>query len=72
MLDRTDLERVIGLITSRGCRLLLDETYREMTFGETLPVAASLNPRVISASSLSKTYGLPGIRIGWLVCQTKS
>lgn len=71
ILDRTDLERVIGLITSRGCRLLLDETYREMTFGETLPVAASLNPRVISASSLSKTYGLPGIRIGWLVCQDK-
>ena len=38
-----------------------------MTFGEPLPVAASLSDRVISVSSLSKTYGLPGIRVGWLV-----
>ena len=40
-----------------------------MTFGEKLPLAASLSPRAISVSSLSKTYGLPGIRMGWLVCR---
>ena len=55
-----------------GARLLLDETYREMTFGEPLPVAASLSPSVISVSSLSKTYGLPGIRIGWLVTRDRA
>jgi aspartate/methionine/tyrosine aminotransferase len=71
MLDRGELEGVIEMVTSKGCRLLLDETYREMAFGEALPVAGSLSPRVISVSSLSKTYGLPGIRIGWLVCQDK-
>src|SRR5690349_24798185 len=38
-----------------------------MTFGEALPVAAGLSERVISVTSLSKTYGLPGIRVGWLV-----
>ena len=48
-------------------RLLLDETYREMTFGIPAPMAATLSDRAISVSSLSKADGLPGIRIGWLV-----
>jgi aspartate/methionine/tyrosine aminotransferase len=67
-LSRETLDAVIGLVERHGeARLLVDETYREMTFGEALPVAASLSDRVISVSSLSKTYGLPGIRVGWLV-----
>jgi len=72
MLDEVDLQRIIDIVDEKRCRLLLDETYREMTFGKMLPVAASLSPYIISVSSLSKTYGLPGIRIGWLVCQDKN
>ena len=71
MLDRAGLEAIVAMVASKQCRLLIDETYREMTFGDMLPVAASLNPCVISVSSLSKTYGLPGIRVGWLICQDK-
>lgn len=33
------------------------------------PIAATLDPHVISVSSLSKSYGLPGIRIGWCITQ---
>ena len=69
MLSGARLESLIALAESRGIRLLVDETYREMTYGELLPVAASLSPSVISVSSLSKTYGLPGIRMGWLATQ---
>ncbi len=32
-----------------------------------LPSAASLSPKAISVSSLSKAFGIPGIRIGWLI-----
>ena len=63
------LHSLIALAESRGIKLLVDETYREMTYENMLPVAASLSPAVISVSSLSKTYGLPGIRIGWLATQ---
>lgn len=70
-MDEASLREVIALVERAGARLLVDETYREMTFDEPLPVAASLSPSVISVSSLSKTYGLPGIRIGWLVTRDR-
>jgi aspartate/methionine/tyrosine aminotransferase len=71
-LDDAALREIVGLVERSGARLLIDETYREMTFGEPLPVAAGLGPSVISVSSLSKTYGLPGIRIGWLMTRDRA
>jgi aspartate/methionine/tyrosine aminotransferase len=71
-LSRSTLDAVIALVERHGgARLLIDETYREMTFADTLPIAASLSERVISVTSLSKTYGLPGIRVGWLVTRER-
>lgn len=67
VLDEATLRGAVALAERHGCRLLVDETYREMTFGAPLPSAASLSPAAISVSSLSKTYGLPGIRLGWLL-----
>ena len=70
-MSEADLRSVVGRVEAAGCRLLVDETYREMTFGDPLPVAAALSERAISVSSLSKTYGIPGIRSGWLVCRDR-
>lgn len=66
-MPEADLRRVVRLVEERGLLLLVDETYREMAYGEPPPLAATLSDRAISVSSLSKTYGLPGIRIGWIV-----
>jgi len=42
-------------------------TYREMSVTSFLPIAASMSPLVLSISSLSKAFGIPGIRIGWAI-----
>ena len=65
------LKSVIALSEDKKIPLLVDETYRDMNFDNQLPTAASLSTNVISVSSLSKTYGLPGIRLGWLFCQNQ-
>lgn len=65
MISEEDLREIISLVEERDIYLLFDETYRELEFEKPLPAAASLSPKVISISSMSKCYGLPGIRIGW-------
>ena len=71
MIDSHKLQDVIKLIEQKDTYLLMDETYREMCFGTKLPIAATLSDRVISVSSMSKSYGLPGIRIGWILSKNK-
>lgn len=66
-LDLTTLRRLIKIAEKSGAHLLVDETYREMSFIPKLPVAASLSDRAISVASMSKSYGIPGIRVGWIV-----
>jgi len=42
-----------------------------MNFAGLTPLAASLSPRCISVASLSKSYGLPGIRMGWIITRDR-
>ena len=64
------LRALVELVERHGsARLLVDETYRELAYGETPAPATTLSARVIGVSSLSKAYGLPGLRIGWITCR---
>jgi aspartate/methionine/tyrosine aminotransferase len=65
LMDRATLERIAGL----GIRLFGDEVYRELEHdpADRLPAACELDERAVSLGSISKSYGLPGLRIGWLV-----
>lgn len=68
-ISRETLDQFVALAKQSGCLLLVDETYRDISYTNPLPIAATLGDHVISVSSLSKSYGLPGIRIGWLITQ---
>lgn len=71
-LSSAEMKELVSVAEANNTWLLVDETYRDMVFGEKLPLGATLSERVISVSSLSKTYGLPGIRVGWIICRNKA
>jgi len=62
-------QRVIALAASRGIIVFCDEVYRELEHdpASRLPAACEVYERAVSLGSMSKTYGLPGLRLGWLV-----
>lgn len=68
-LTENELMQFIQLAEEKNIWLVVDETYRGLGFGPVLPLAASLSNKVIGISSLSKAYGLPGLRTGWITCR---
>ena len=63
------IEELITIAAACNARLLVDETYRDVSAVAKPRLAAAIDPRAISVSSMSKAYGLPGIRIGWIICR---
>jgi aspartate/methionine/tyrosine aminotransferase len=60
------LRALYDVVDDAGARLLCDEVYRALA-SDPAPPGASLGSRGISTASLSKAYGLAGLRFGWLV-----
>ncbi len=67
-----DMLRQIGEIARRvGARVLVDEVYLEALFDQPPPFAFHLGEEFITTSSLTKAYGLSGLRCGWIVAEGK-
>jgi aspartate/methionine/tyrosine aminotransferase len=66
-----DLQR---LAQERGIVLFSDEVYRESEHKakDRLPAACDVNETALSLGVLSKTYGLPGLRIGWVASHNQA
>jgi aspartate/methionine/tyrosine aminotransferase len=72
-MSRGTLERVLELAAERDAVLLSDEVYRGLEHDESkrLPAACDLYDRAISLGTVSKAYGLPGLRTGWLASRDR-
>jgi aspartate/methionine/tyrosine aminotransferase len=62
-----DLDEIGRIAERHGARVLVDEVYLDTAaFGPARPAAAR-SPVFISTSSLTKSYGLGGLRCGWAI-----
>ncbi|HEY3119389.1 MAG TPA: aminotransferase class I/II-fold pyridoxal phosphate-dependent enzyme [Vicinamibacteria bacterium] len=68
ILSAAEMREIAGLAARHGTWLVADEVYRgaERDGAETASFWG-MHDRVLITSGLSKAYGLPGLRIGWIV-----
>jgi len=68
LMAQNDFREVNRLAQENGVTLFSDEVYRESEYraADRLPAACDINESAVSLGVMSKTYGLPGLRIGWI------
>ena len=73
MLPPEAFHDLVDLLGRRGIPLFSDEMYRHLEYDpvSTLPAACEVYAQAVSLSGLSKVYGLPGLRIGWLASRDR-
>lgn len=71
LVDNEMLRRIGELARGVGARVLVDEVYLEAMFENAPPSAISLGPEFVVTSSLTKGYGLSGLRCGWIFAEPK-
>jgi aspartate/methionine/tyrosine aminotransferase len=72
--DEVTFRELAALCDERGIRLFCDEVYRgiELDPARTLPQAADLSETAVSLNVASKSYGLPGLRVGWIASRDRA
>ncbi len=68
-----EYKKIINFAKERNIYVLSDEMYRylELNEGDRLPSACELYDKAVSLFGMSKTFGMAGVRIGWLITKDK-
>lgn len=73
LMSRADFDALNRFAQENDLLLFSDEVYRESEYDPTerLPAAVDYGPHAISLGVTSKTYGLAGLRIGWVATKNR-
>lgn len=73
LMSKSKQQQIIELAREHGCMIFSDEVYRglEQEPDETLPAACDLYENAVSLGVMSKTFGLAGLRIGWIATRNQ-
>lgn len=70
--DADVLARVGGLAREVGAKVIVDEVYLDALEGVDRTPAATRDDVFVSTNSLTKSYGLSGLRIGWILADPET
>jgi aspartate/methionine/tyrosine aminotransferase len=62
-----ELDVIVDWCRAHGVRLVCDEIYHRITYGEPAPSAVTRWEEAVIVNSFSKYYSMTGWRLGWLV-----
>ncbi len=69
------LEHFLSLARETGTVVVVDEAYGDYTDGDETPLTAAAflagNPHLMVLRTFSKIYGLPSLRVGYMMCANK-
>jgi aspartate/methionine/tyrosine aminotransferase len=71
LLDESTLRQIGEIARANGARVLVDEVYLEMLFNNPIRSAFHLGPNFLVTSSLTKAFGLSGLRCGWILADSE-
>ena len=60
------IKRLSSELKKNGCLLIIDEVYKKLTFSNEYKTDLLIDENIIRVGSLSKAYGAPGLRIGYI------
>ncbi len=69
--DEESLRKVGRLANAVGARVLVDEVYLEALHHPPVPTSFHLGKQFVVTSSLTKAYGLSGLRCGWIIAEAE-
>lgn len=73
LMDHQTQQQLVNIVREHNVLLFFDEVYRGMEYNpdDRLPAACDLYENAVSLGVMSKTYGLAGLRIGWIATQNQ-
>jgi aspartate/methionine/tyrosine aminotransferase len=66
-LKADELADIAGFCRDNDIRLIADEIYHGIEYGDPVPTALSADPDAVVLQSFSKYYSMTGWRLGWMV-----
>jgi aspartate/methionine/tyrosine aminotransferase len=67
VLPHETLEAIARMAEERGVLVVSDEIYREIWYDAPPASMTAMSPNVITASGMSKSHGMTGLRLGWIL-----
>jgi aspartate/methionine/tyrosine aminotransferase len=69
LLGDETLSRIAAIAHNSGALVLVDEVYLDMVYDRTVRSSFHLGTNFVVTTSLTKAYGLSGLRCGWILAQ---
>ncbi|MBT3926012.1 MAG: aminotransferase class I/II-fold pyridoxal phosphate-dependent enzyme [Rhodospirillaceae bacterium] len=67
MIPRTEFEAVVKYCDAQGIRIISDEIYHGITYGEPAETVLAFTGNAVVANGFSKYFAMTGWRLGWII-----